>query len=290
MKTQIHETITARIIAELETGVTPWSKPWVNGKHDIQRPLRSVDLPYSGVNVINLWLSSIDRGYGNSYWFTFNQAAELNAFVRKGEKGTAVIYAGRRTVETDKADADDAGDTVAKSIPFLRTYTVFNAEQIDGLPEKFMLPVERIAHPDFFINTKAVIKSGGNQAYYAPSSDYIKMPVGSQFVNEGAYFATLAHELIHWTGHPSRLNREKGKVQGDDAYAFEELVAELGATFLCADLGYTPGHATDNHAAYIGHWLKIMRADSRAIIRAASQASKAVEFLHSLQPQPAAVS
>lgn len=283
MKTDIHATITARIVAELENGVRPWVKPWTNGKHDVARPLRSVDLPYSGVNVVNLWLASLDRNYSNSYWFTYNQAAELNAHVRKSEKGTAVIYAGRREIESDDAD------TPAKSIPFLRTYTVFNAEQIEGLPEKFMLPVERIAYPDFFVNTKAVIKAGGNSAFYSPANDYVKMPYASQFLNAEAYNATLAHELIHWTGHPSRLNREKGKVMGDDAYAFEELVAELGSAFLCADLGIMPGHATDNHTAYVGHWLKILKADNRAIVRAASQASKAVEYLHSLQPQPAAV-
>lgn len=187
-------------------------------------------------------------------------------------------------------DEEDGGEEV-KQIPFLKSYTVFNVEQIGGLPEHYYLkpepvtePLERIAHADaFFAATRADIRHGGGQAYYSGSSDHVQMPCFESFRSPEAYYATLAHELIHWTRHETRLGREIGRTKwGDEGYAREELVAEQGAAFLCADLALTPEPGAD-HAAYIQSWLKVLKNDKRAIFSAAAHAQRAAAFLHGLQ-------
>ncbi|MFO0884827.1 MAG: zincin-like metallopeptidase domain-containing protein [Pirellulales bacterium] len=248
-------------------------------------------LPYNGVNVLMLWTSAEMAGYSCPFWLTFQQAKEFGGHVKKGQHGSPVVYAST----FKKKDQNENGDEVEADIPFLKEYTVFNAEQCEGLPQHFFTlaqqpteKIERIERADtFFANTKADIRNGGNQAYYASTLDYIQMPPLEAFRDAESHAATLAHELTHWTKHQSRLNREFGRKRwGDEGYAIEELVAELGAAFLCADLNITPD-IRDDHAAYIGHWLKILKDDKRAIFTAASHASKAAEYLHSLQPQPA---
>ena len=285
----VYSRVTERIIADLEQGVRSWLKPW-NASHTegrITRPLRHNGIPYRGVNVLLLWGEAMEKGYTSSIWMTYRQAAELNAQVRKGEHGALVVYADRFT----RIEDDDNGDQVEQEIPFMKGYTVFNVEQIEGLPDHYTVKPEPMGEPleliqaaeRFFASTGATFRHGGNMAYYAPGPDLIQLPPPEAFRDAESYAATKAHELTHWTKHERRLNREFGRKRfGDHAYAREELVAELGAAFLCADLGITP-EPREDHAAYLGHWLEVLREDKRAIFSAAAHAQRAVAYLHSLQ-------
>ena len=236
-----------------------------------------------------LWASAMEYGFNSPLWMTYKQAAELGGQVRKGEKGSLVVYADTFT----KTGTDDKGEDVETTIPFMKGYTVFNSEQVDGLPGHFYAgstPVNAdIARTDsaeqFFATTNATIKHGGNQAYYSPTQDIVQMPELQTFRDNESYYATLAHEMTHWTRHESRLNRDLGRKRfGDAGYAMEELVAEIGAAFLCADLGITP-ETREDHAAYIASWLKVLKDDKRAIFTAASHAQKAADHLHGYQVQ-----
>lgn len=284
----IYSRITARIIDDLERGVIPWAQPWDAGAAALQRPLRHNGQPYAGINILMLWVAAQERGFAAPTWMTFRQALELGGHVRKGEKGTPVVYASSITRE----EQDDSGGLVAREIPFLKTYTVFNVDQIEGLPERYIhkpaswsQTIERISEAEaFFAETGADIRTGGARACYIPAEDVIRMPPLETFRNAEAYYATLAHETTHWTSHATRLNRSFGREKwGDEGYAREELVAELGAAYLCADLGLSP-EVRDDHAAYIASWLKVLRDDKRAIFSAASHAQRALDFLHGLQP------
>ena len=287
----VYMRVTDKIVASLEQGVRPWTKPWSgeNAAGRITRPLRHNGVPYSGINILMLWASAVEQGFGSPSWMTFKQALELDAHVRKGEKGSLVVYANSVT----KTDKNDAGEEIEREIHFLKGYTVFNVEQIEGLPEQYYVkpepklnPVQRIEHAEgFFAATKADIRYRGGQAYYAQEPDYIQMPPIEAFTDAESFYATLAHETVHWTKHPTRLERDFGrKAWGDEGYAREELVAELGAAFLCADLELTP-EVREDHASYIGHWLNVMKQDNRAIFTAAAHAQRAVDYLHRLQPE-----
>ena len=290
-RTDVYTRVTSHIIEELERGVRPWLKPWnaENAAGRITRPLRHSGQPYQGVNILMLWASAEMQGYACPFWLTFQQARQLGGHVRKGEHGSPVVYAS--TFKKTK-EAEDGSECEA-DIPFLKEYTVFNAEQCEGLPGHYHTlaeppteTIERIEHAEqFFANSKADIRTGGNQAYYAITHDYVRMPPLEAFRNGESHAATLAHEMTHWTRHSSRLNRDFGRKRfGDEGYAMEELVAELGSAFLCADLKITP-EVREDHAAYIGNWLTVLKNDKRAIFSAASHASKAAEYLHGLQPQ-----
>ena len=289
-KTDVYRRITDQIVAELEKGVRPWLTPW-NAEHAagrITRPLRANGIPYQGINVVMLWSEAVARGYAAPIWMTFKQALELGACVRKGEKGSLVVYADRiRRTETNA----ETGEAEERDIPFMKGYTVFNVEQVDGLPEHFygkpaprLDPVQRIDSAEtFFAATGATIRHGGNRAYYAIEPDYVQMPPFETFRDAESYYATLAHECTHWTRHGSRLGREFGRKRwGDEGYAMEELVAELGAAFLSADLDLTPEVRPD-HAAYIDSRLKVLKDDRRAIFTAASHAQRAADYLNGLQ-------
>jgi antirestriction protein ArdC len=294
-KQDVYTRITNKIVADLEQGVRPWMKPWNAGNTSgrITRPLRHNGVPYSGINILMLWASSIEQGFAAPIWMTFKQAIELNAHVRKGEKGSLVVYANTIT----KTEDDGSGNEVEREIPFMKGYTVFNVEQIEGLPEIYytipevkLTTVERIERAEaFFARTHADIRYRGDRAFYSCDGDYIQMPVIEAFKDAESFYATLAHESTHWTKHPSRLERDFGrKTWGDEGYAREELVAELGAAFLCADLDLTP-ELRDDHAAYIATWLTVLKNDKRAIFSAAAHAQKAIDFLHGLQqPREAA--
>jgi antirestriction protein ArdC len=294
-KKDVYSRITDKIIADLEQGVRPWMKPW-NAEHaagKITRPLRHNGAPYSGINILNLWMDAVEKGFSAPIWMTFKQAKELGGHVKKGEHGSLSVYANTFT----KTELDnDTGEEIERDIPFMKGYTVFNVDQVEGLPEQYyalakapeMSPQERIAAlEDFFINTKAEIKHGGNRAYYSVSTDHIQMPPFEAFESRERYYATLGHETTHWTRHPTRLERDFGRKRwGDEGYAMEELVAELGSAFLAADLVITP-EIREDHAAYIQSWLKVLKDDKKAIFTAAAHAQRAVELLHSLQPIPA---
>ena len=287
----VYTRVTDAIIAELEKGVRPWLKPW-NAEHmagKINRPLRHNGEPYKGVNVLMLWMAAEAQGFASPIWMTFNQAKEMKAGVRKGAKGSLVVYANHLT----RTETGEDGEEAERDVYFMKGYTVFNVEQIEGLPDRFyepaaprLDPVQRIDAADlFFANTGADIRHGGNQAYYAGGTDHVQMPPFESFRDAEAYCATLAHELAHWTKHPARLDRDFGRKRfGDDGYAREELVAEIGAAFLCCDLGITP-EPREDHASYLAHWLEVLKEDKRAIFQAAAHAQKAVEHLHGLQPQ-----
>jgi len=285
-KRDIYQTITDKIIADLERGVRPWHRPWAGGNATSSRPLRANGIPYQGINVVLLWIEASLKGYASPTWMTFKQAQAVGACVRKGEKGSMVVYANAITkTETDASTGEDS----ERRIPFLKSYTVFNVAQIDGLrpmppaPETAddrLTDADRMKAVDaFFAMVGADLRHGGTRAFYAPALDAITLPPFAAFENPGSYYATLGHEHIHWTGHSRRLNRLEKAPKASEPYAREELVAELGAAFLCADLGVSD-EPREDHASYLASWLKVLREDKRAIVTAASAAQRAVNFLH----------
>lgn len=287
----VYARVTERIIADLEKGVRTWMKPWAaeHAAGRITRPLRHNGMPYRGMNILLLWGEAVAKGYAAPIWMTFKQALEFEAHVRKGEHGSLVVYANSVT----RTETNDAGEDVEREIPFMKGYTVFNVEQIEGLPAHYYaqpenpLPIsERIEAVDGFIKaTGAAIHHGGNRAYYAPAPDRIQMPPFEAFKDKESYYATVLHESCHWTKHESRLDRDLGRQRfGDAGYAREELVAELGAAFLCADLGITP-EVREDHADYIASWLNVLKEDKRAIFSAAAHAQRAADFLKGFQKQ-----
>jgi antirestriction protein ArdC len=295
MRTDVYQKITDQIVSELEQGVRPWLKPW-NAEHAagrITRPLRGNGIPYRGINILMLWSAAMEKGFAAPIWMTFKQALEFDAHVRKGEQGSLVVYADKIIrAETDA----DTGEESERAIPFMKGYTVFNVEQIDGLPERFYAKaeprgetVQRIERVEsFFAATGAVVRHGGNRAYYSISTDHVQMPPIEAFRDAESYYATRAHETTHWTRHKSRLDRDFGRKRyGGEGYAIEELVAELGSAFLSADLDLTP-EIRDDHAAYIASWIKVLKDDKRAIFSAASHAQRAADFLHGLQQSASA--
>lgn len=280
----IYKDVTAKIVAELESGALPWLKPWRNVGGGIQpdMPCNAVSgRSYSGVNVFLLWGEAMAKGYATGRWLTYKQAIEHGGHVRKGESGQWIIFLKKTTYKTKNA----SGENESKSSAIMRTYTVFNVAQCDGLPAKLTdeKPLPPAAELDatykaFVAATRANIRTSGNVACYIPSIDAIHMPPVPAFNSLDSYKATELHELTHWTGAKHRLNRDFSGRFGSEAYAFEELIAEIGAAFLCASLGVT---AELRHAGYIQNWLKVLKGDNKAIFTAASQASKAADLLRS---------
>ena len=286
-KRDTYQLITDKIIAALDEGTRPWFQPW-GANATPSRPLRHNGVPYRGINTVLLWMATVENGFTSPFWMTYKQAQELGGQVRAKSRSSLVVYAGA----IEKTEQDDEGQEREKRIPFMKGYAVFNADQIDNLPDHFYVaaPVtntaqERIEAADaFFANLGADIREGGNRAYYHGLEDYIQMPPFAAFVSAEAHAATLAHECVHWTKHHTRLDRDLGKKQwGDAGYAMEELVAELGSVFLAADLGIE-AEPREDHASYIASWLKVLKNDRRAIFQAASHAEKAVTFMHESQP------
>lgn len=293
-KTDIYQKITDKIISKLEEGVRPWFKPW-NAEHAagrITRPLKHDFTAYNGINILNLWMEAEEKGYSAPVWMTFKQAKDLGGMVRKGEKASLSIIA--KTFKKTEQD-EDTGEDIERNIPFMKGYSVFNVEQIDGLPEKYyelakepeITPEQRIETIEqFFLNTGADIREGGNKAYYAIGADRIQMPPFIAFESAEAFYSSLAHETTHWTRHPRRLDRDLGRKKwGDEGYAMEELVAELGSAYIGADLGLAPDMREEN-AAYIANWLEVLKNDKRAIFSAAAHAQRAAELLHEYQENP----
>ena len=289
VRSDIYQTITDRIIAAIEAGAGDWKMPWhVTGGGTAVMPINAVSKrAYRGINVIMLWACGQAAGYPAGIWATYKQWGELGAQVRKGEKAAPVVF--WKMLDDDEADDQDEGDS--KNARFVaRAFHVFNAAQVDGFeaPALPQLPEpERVDHAEaFFAAIGADIREGGNRAFYSPGSDYIQMPPFSAFRDPVAYYSTLAHEATHLTGHASRCARDlKGRF-GSEAGAAEELIAELGAAFLCADLALASEPRPD-HAAYVSSWLKVLKNDKRAIFTAAAQAQKAADWMHERQPVPA---
>ena len=288
----LHSEITAKILAQLKTGVAPWRRPWTKragvGELNVTFPRNATTGKfYSGVNVLLLWGKAQDCGFNNPRWLTFKQAKEHGGSVRKGEKGTEIVYVNF----IERADRSNPDKTAR--IPFLKSYHVFNVDQCDGLPAKLLeggaaRVVETVGERNeivdaFLASTGATIRHGGDRAFYTTGGDYVQMPPLAAFTSTDAYYAVLFHELGHWTGNASRLNRTFGARFGDRAYAIEELVAELTSAFVCAEFGIDMGAAP---AAYLDSWLKgavaALEAHEGAIVTAASKASKAVEFMRGL--------
>lgn len=273
----LYETVTAQIIEALENGTRPWSPQWAQAL----LPLRSNRVPYRGINIMLLWAAAQRGNYSSPYWFTFKQARERGGCVRKGEKGSMVVYA-NSIVREGEAGEDD------KVIPFLKRYTVFNLEQIDGIEGDWTTPTATISNGDeanaeldaLFAKTGITLNHGGSSAYYRDDSDSIQLPRFADFASADAYYSTLAHESIHASGHKTRLNRETldSYHSSQTERAKEELIAEIGAAFLCAQLGTAAGERED-HAAYIASWLTVLKNDKRAIFRAASAAQAACDCI-----------
>jgi antirestriction protein ArdC len=278
-KLDLYQVVTDQIIAAMEAGTTPWQKSWdATGGASMGMPRRVTGEYYRGINVILLWIAAASKGYTADQWMTFNQAKNLGGCVRKGEKGTQIVFFNMFEKENAKTGEMD-------KIPFLKSYTVFNVEQIDGLPEKFA-PAQIIAEPidgpaavaeleSFFKATGAKILTKGNQPLYRPSMDQIEMPAIEQFHSANAYYGVLAHECIHWTGAAHRIDRLSGNSKED--YAFEELIAEMGSVFVCSIIGAEPNFT--NTAAYLNSWLTALRNDKKYIFRASTAAQKASDYL-----------
>lgn len=288
VRADIYQTITDRIVAAIEAGAGDWKMPWhaQDGGAAVMPTNAASGRAYRGINVVMLWAAAHAAGYPSGVWATYKQWAGLGAQVRKGEKAAPVVF--WKMLDDDEADDQDEDGKAARFVA--RGFHVFNAAQVDGFeaPALPRLPEPlRIDHAEaFFAATGADIRQGGNRAFYSPGNDYIQMPPFPAFRDPVAYYATLAHEATHWTGHTDRCARDlKGRF-GTGAYAAEELIAELGAAFLCADLALASEPRPD-HAAYVASWLKVLKGDKRAIFTAAAQAQKAADWLHQRQPVPA---
>lgn len=280
---RLYEDVTAKIISELEAGRFPWVQPWDGASSAIGMPRNAATArPYSGVNVLLLWSAGLEQGYASQNWLTFVQALRAGGGVRKGEAGVSVVYADRFIPAAEQARAQQEGDAPA-AIPFLKRFTLFNVAQCDGLPDGFLAAPkaptaqETVAAAEVLIAASgADFRIGGPRAFYSPESDFVAVPPQAAFFEPINYYRTALHELGHWTGHKTRLARDLSGAFGSSAYAREELVAELAAAFACASLGIRP---TVRHADYLGAWLAVLRADSRAIFKAARLASKATDYL-----------
>lgn len=276
MSNPIYKTVTDQIIAELEKGAAPWVKPWhadaaSGADHNIVS-----GAAYRGVNRLILGMASMGGGYAASQWATYKQWQDRGAQVLKGQKGTAICF-----YKPVAGTVDAATGELSSGYAVLKAYSVFNIEQTDAervaVAEPVAVPFDASEVCEgAIIKTGAIIRHGGDAAFYMPSTDAVQLPHKSSFDTAAHYYATAFHELTHWTGAKSRLNRDHSGRFGNPAYAFEELVAEIGAAYLCADHGIA---GELRHAGYIQHWLKACRDDETAIFKAAAMAQKAADFI-----------
>ncbi|APR51050.1 DUF1738 domain-containing protein [Sphingomonas koreensis] len=288
-RASLYDEVTQRIVAELEQGCFPWVQPWDSAAAAPSLPRNALTARcYSGVNILILWASGVAGGFSSQSWLTFRQAQQAGGCVRKGERGTGVVFADRFIPQAELERATCDGEA-AKAVPFLKRFTVFNVAQCDGLrpglaDDPAPLPRCGIAPvAEAMIDASgADFRVGGAHAFYAPGEDYVQVPPHSAFGDPINWYRTALHELTHWTGHGSRLARDLSGPFASAAYAREELVAEMGAAFLCAHLGI---HPSVRHADYIGAWLAVLRADNRAIFRAAAAASRAAVYLLALHSE-----
>ncbi|MHB8886815.1 MAG: ArdC family protein [Methylovirgula sp.] len=291
----LYQEITDKIIADLEAGRAPWVQPW--GTAAAKAPLAmprnaSTRRRYTGINVLILWGAVIEHGFTGQSWLTFRQALSLGGNVRKGEHGTTVVYADCFTPEDERQRAERDGDEPG-AIPFLKRFTVFNTDQCENLPDGLVTAPPPVPEGLILPQAEALIDAagadfriGGDRAFYSPANDYIQVPRPDAYFEPINWHRTALHELGHWVGHPSRLARDLSGVFGSALYAKEELVAEMTSAFVCASLGIVP---TVRHADYLGSWLEVLREDDRAIVRAASAASKAADYILGFQSETSEV-
>ncbi|MBB3890558.1 antirestriction protein ArdC [Phenylobacterium haematophilum] len=282
-RADLYQDITDKIIAELEAGRVPWVQPWSAARAPLDMPHNaSTRSRYSGINIVILWDAVVSYGFSTNAFLTFRQALAAGGNVRKGERGTTVVYAKPFTPAEEKrraaAECREAG-----RVPMLKRFTVFNTDQCEGLPSAICTPAPPVTEGLILPAAEALIRAtradfriGGDQAFYAPGFDYIQVPRPDAYFEPVNWHRTAFHELGHWTGHPLRLGRDQKGRFGSTEYGREELVAEMAGAFVCASLGIAP---TVRHADYLGSWLAIIREDKRAIVRAASAASKAADFI-----------
>jgi antirestriction protein ArdC len=282
MRRDLYAEVSARIIAELERGAAPWVKPW-SATAGANTPCNAVsNRPYSGCNVILLWLAR-GRGWPTPRFLTFKQALDAGGNVRKGEHGTKVYFVKQLQIIEGEGEENDP-----RLVSMLREYTVFNVAQCESLPDSIKAgkPM-RVRNPDtrdtladdFLHSTGADIREGSGEAYYVPSRDFISMPAFEAFKGADHFYNVAFHELTHWTGHKARLDRDLKHRFGERAYAAEELVAELGAAFLCAEFAFD---GDVRNAGYIATWIGLLKADKRAFFTACSKASQAADYLRGL--------
>ena len=281
-KKNIYEEITERIIDSLETGVIPWARPWEASQYGEHRN-GVTNRPYRGLNIMLLNLVAIMKGFVDPRWLTFRNAEKLGGHLKKGEKGVGIVFWKFLPLKEQEGSdiVSDSEDKDRKGIPFARMYTVFNVEQCEDLD---FPPLEVTVDFKDTENQEAEkiiclpnLKHGGSEAYYSKSRDFIVMPVRESFANLDFYYSTAYHEICHWTGHPNRLHRKFGARFGDHDYAFEELVAEIGAAFLGASTGIP--FEEMRHPGYIDSWLQILKQDKKAIFTAAAKAQTAADFV-----------
>jgi antirestriction protein ArdC len=292
-KPTLYQEVTDKIIAELEAGRVPWVQPWgtTAAKAALAMPKNAATRRrYSGINVLILWRAVIEHGFAGQSWLTFRQALSLGGNVRKGEKGTTVVYADRFVPNEERRRAERDGDE-AEAIPFLKRFTVFNTDQCEELPEDLATATPPVPAGLILPQAEALIAAtgadfriGGERAFYSPTQDFIQVPRPESYFEPINWHRTALHELGHWAGHPSRLARDLSGTFGSKLYGQEELCAEMSSAFVCASLGIVP---TVRHADYLGAWLDILKEDNRAIIRAASAASKAADYLLTFLPDTA---
>ncbi len=290
----VHQHVTNHIIAAIEAGAGDWRMPWHRSSTSYGAQSRPVNVAsgkaYQGINTVCLWATAMANGYASQTWGTYKQWQDQGAQVRRGEKASPVVF----YKQFEARDPDD--DEKTRTMRVARLYWAFAAEQVDGAHIQEPEPMPAFQRNEraerFMTGTGATIRHGGDRAYYSPAGDYVQLPDRERFTGtdtstpEEAYYSTGLHELTHWTGAPGRLDRDKAKQFGDGAYAFEELVAELGAAFLCADLEISNEPRAD-HAQYLAHWLEILKADKRAIFKASALAQKAATYLHEITAAPA---
>jgi antirestriction protein ArdC len=282
-KRDVYARVTDQIIQSIEKGAGTWRMPWHTSGRFAFSPINVASKkPYRGINTVCLWAAAQAKGYERGEWATYHQWQDRGAQVRKGEKATLVVF---WKFANDSSETQDDGGETPKSgsrLLFTRGYSVFNAAQVycyTPTADAEMPMPERIAHAEaFFSGVGADVRNGGNQAFYSPTTDHIQMPPFQAFGENGSYYSVLAHEHTHWTSTAGRCDRQLGKRFGDNAYAAEELIAELGAAFTCAPLGLSTEPRPD-HAQYLASWLRVLKADSRAIFTAASKAQQATDWM-----------
>ncbi|WP_342251250.1 ArdC family protein [Sphingomonas sp. OTU376] len=285
----LYQQITGRIIADLEAGRVPWVQPWSGAGATIGMPYNGFsDRRYSGINILTLWNATVRHGFTSHAFLTFRQAVALGGSVRRGEQGIGILYTRRFAPGAERSRTGEEGRSRG-AIPFLKWFTVFAVDQCEGLPPSLVVPAPPVPagliRPQaeaLIAATGADFRIGGPSAYYSPSGDFVAVPRPDDFHDPVNWHRTAFHELSHWAGHRSRLDRDQTGAFGSVAYGKEELIAEMGAAFVCAALGIVP---TVRHADYIGSWLEILRADNRAILRVASAASRAADYLLAFRPE-----